>query len=201
MKPPSKPSQRSAVKLILGSAIAVLALGAVTTWWATRSQKTVEQPPTPAPITSPQTPLTQERAKIYWLDANQDDIAFSPSPFLAQRQLSEQEVLKSALSDLLTGTEDSQQYSEIPSNTRLLSMSIESDGVHLNLSEDFVSGGGSNSMISRLAQVLYTATSIEPSTQVWLEVSGEPLTLLGGEGIEIEQPLTRRQFEENFELQ
>ena len=201
MKPQSKSPQRSGVKLIVGSAITVLALGTVTTWWATRSQKTVEQPPTPAPITSPQTPLTQERATIYWLNANQDDIALSPSPFLAQSQLSEQEVVKSVLTNLLAGTQNAQQYTEIPNNTRLLSMNLKPDGIHLNLSEDFVSGGGSTSMISRLAQVLYTATSIEPSAQVWLEVSGEPLTLLGGEGIEIEQPLTRRQFEENFELQ
>ena len=201
MKPQSPPPQRSAAKLIFGAAIAALAIGTATTWWATRNQKVVEQPPTPAPIASPQTPLTQERAKIYWLGVNQDDIALSPSPFLAQQQLSEQEVLKSALTDLLAGTEDSQQYSEIPNNTRLLSMSLESDGIHLNLSEDFISGGGSISMMGRLAQVLYTATSIEPSAQVWLEVAGEPLTLLGGEGIEIEQPLTRRQFEENFELQ
>ena len=201
MKPQPTPPQRPVIRLILGAAIAVLALGTATTWWATRNQKAIKQPPTPAPIASPQNPLIQERATIYWLNAAQDDIALSPSPFLAQQQLSEQEVLKSALTDLLAGIQDSQQYSEIPNSTRLLSMSLEPDGIHLNLSEDFLSGGGSTSMIGRLAQVLYTATSIEPSAQVWLEVSGEPLTLLGGEGIEIEQPLTRRQFEENFELQ
>jgi spore germination protein GerM len=56
-------------------------------------------------------------------------------------------------------------------------------------------------MTGRLAQILYTATSIAPNSKLWLEVEGKPLEVLGGEGLEVSQPLDRRQFEQDFELQ
>jgi len=48
--------------------------------------------------------------------------------------------------------------------------------------------------------VLYTATSLDPEAKVWLEVQGEPLEYLGGEGVYIPQPLTRNEFQANYEL-
>jgi spore germination protein GerM len=55
-------------------------------------------------------------------------------------------------------------------------------------------------MTGRVAQVLYTASSLDPATKVWLEVEGKPLEVLGGEGLMIDQPLTRENFKKNFEL-
>ncbi|MEW5861695.1 MAG: spore germination protein, partial [Cyanobacteriota bacterium] len=59
---------------------------------------------------------------------------------------------------------------------------------------------GSASMTGRVAQILYTATSINPNTNVWIDVEGKRLEVLGGEGLVIDQPLTRQNFEKNFDL-
>jgi len=54
-------------------------------------------------------------------------------------------------------------------------------------------------MSSRVAQVLYTATSLQPNAKVWIDIEGKPLEVLGGEGLLLEQPLTGK-LRENFTL-
>ncbi|MBC6435773.1 spore germination protein, partial [Nostoc sp. HG1] len=42
--------------------------------------------------------------------------------------------------------------------------------------------------------------TLQPKAKVWIDVEGKPLEILGGEGLEIERPMTRQSFEENFSL-
>lgn len=56
-------------------------------------------------------------------------------------------------------------------------------------------------MIYRVAQILYTATSIDSQIPVFLSIEGRPLDRnypLGGEGLLLEYPLTRQQFHQDF---
>jgi len=53
-------------------------------------------------------------------------------------------------------------------------------------------------MSSRVAQVLYTATSLQPNAKVWIDIEGKPLEVLGGEGLLLEQPLTQESFEKTL---
>jgi hypothetical protein len=55
-------------------------------------------------------------------------------------------------------------------------------------------------MMSRVTQVLYTATSQNPGARVWISVEGRALEVLGGEGLILDQPLTRASFVPSFQL-
>jgi spore germination protein GerM len=121
-------------------------------------------------------------------------------PVLAQKSASDRDVLETALKRLLEGSQSVTYTTTIPSGTKLLSLKLAKDGIHLDLSQAFTTGGGSESMIGRLAQLLYTATSLDPKARVWIDVEGQPLEVLGGEGLMVDRPMTRQEFEENFQL-
>ncbi len=90
------------------------------------------------------------------------------------------------------------EVSTIPPTTKLISTTVKSDGIHIDLSKEFMEGGGSTSMQGRLAQILYTATERNTKARVWITIEGKKLETLGGEGIEVKQPLTRESFQREF---
>jgi spore germination protein GerM len=58
-------------------------------------------------------------------------------------------------------------------------------------------------MINRLTQVVYTATSLDPTALVYLSVDGQPLTEntpLAGEGLVVRYPIDRQQLTQDFPL-
>jgi spore germination protein GerM len=108
-----------------------------------------------------------------------------------------------ALEALLAGptAEDEGRLTEIPEGTRLLGVSIDDAGVlTADLSEEFGSGGGTLSMRVRLAQVVFTATQFPTVKGVLFAIEGNPITTLGGEGIVIDRPQTRADYEDETPL-
>jgi spore germination protein GerM len=82
-------------------------------------------------------------------------------------------------------------YSELPPPTTVLGVASTANGLVLNLSADFTSGGGTDSMGQRLNQLIATVEAAVPNTPVFLDVNGQRVTFIGGEGIEVPQPLKR----------
>lgn len=84
----------------------------------------------------------------------------------------------------------------LPDGTELLGVSIKNGVAHVDLSSEYGSGGGSLSMMARIAQVVYTATQFPTVKSVSFALDGTPITTLGGEGIVVEKPQTRANWVE-----
>lgn len=217
-------SRRISIGLLAGISTVLVLTGSATAWWrwnfASRNVDTktapanIESPavepsanaPAELPAaqvpepSSPSSPIEEQTAEIYWLDVDAEQFELVASPVALNADDEPSKALKATLEKLLEGPVESAAFSEIPEGTELREVTVEEDGVHIDLSRNFTGGGGSASMTGRLGQVIYTATSLEPNANVWISVEGEPLEVLGGEGLIVDQPMTRDNFEQNFTL-
>jgi spore germination protein GerM len=112
-------------------------------------------------------------------------------------------VLSAAFSQMLATSSITSESGAIPANTKLLSLKVKSNDIYVDLSREFLAGGGSASMIGRLNQVVYTATSLNPTGRVFISVEGQPLderNPLAGEGLMIRYPINRRELAEDFPM-
>lgn len=83
----------------------------------------------------------------------------------------------------------------IPDGTILLGLDIADGLATVDLSREFEAGGGSASMTARLAQVVYTLTQFPTVDRVAFKLDGEPVTVFSGEGIVLDGPTTREDYE------
>lgn len=90
--------------------------------------------------------------------------------------------------------EDHGLSSAVPANTLLLGLTIDDGLATIDLSREFETGGGSFSMLSRLAQVVYTLTQFDSVDRVQFRIDGEPVTVFSSEGIVLDEPVTRADF-------
>ena len=194
-------TRRIPIGIIASLSAAILAAGGGGAWWVWNSLTSSTPPPPTSsqPSESTQT-STEEKIQVYWLDDVNGQLKLVPTLVTLENAKTQREVLEAGFNRLLNGPDKGTAATTIPEGTTLRNLSVESDGVHVDLSQEFTSGGGSASMIGRLAQVIYTASSLDPTVKVWIDVEGKPLDVLGGEGILVDQPMTREDFEENFEL-
>ena len=108
-------------------------------------------------------------------------------------------VAAAALEGLLSGPTAEEAgigfSSAVPDGTELLGVTVEDQIATVDLSQEFGSGGGSLSMMARVAQVVFTVTQFPTVDAVEFEIEGAPVTALGGEGLLIGEPQTRADWE------
>ncbi len=85
--------------------------------------------------------------------------------------------------------------SEIPPDTKILSIREDSRNILIDLSSNFESGGGAESTYTRVRQLIKTANS-NTKLPVFLYVNGKQANVIGGEGVMIKQPLNERSLDE-----
>ncbi len=109
-------------------------------------------------------------------------------------------VARSAMNALLDPDAVLARYSQlstgIPSGTKLLGITIKNGVATVDFSSEFESGGGSASAAYRLGQVTYTLTQFPTVRAVLFQVEGRTVTTFGSEGIVLDGPQTRKDFED-----
>lgn len=109
-------------------------------------------------------------------------------------------VARAALEALLDGPTTEERAaglaSAIPEGTRLLDVSIADDVATVDLSGSFDDGGGSASMLGRVAQVVATLTRFPNVERVAFRLEGDPVEAIGGEGVLVDPPVGRLDVEE-----
>lgn len=107
-------------------------------------------------------------------------------------------VARGALHALLDGPDqlerDLGMRSEIPTGTNLLGVTVRDGEATVDFDARFESGGGSLSMMVRVAQVVFTLTQFETVQRVSIAINGQTVDAIGGEGIPARR-LTRADFE------
>ena len=117
---------------------------------------------------------------------------------VARAQKATPRIGTAALEALLAGPDPHEQAaavgSQIPAGTQLLGLSVDNGVATVDLTSEFESGGGSTSMNMRIAQVVYTLTQFPTVKGVLFELDGRRVDVLGGEGVIVDQPVTRKDF-------
>lgn len=199
----TQPKQPKTLFWFTGIAFFLLLAGTGAAWWSLQSLQPRPNTNQPTDI-SPQTPNTlANQPQLYWLNGSENaqgvEPFFVPRPLVVAQTLERSQLLQTALEQLFSQSPPATNSTAIPPQTQLLSLKVVDQNIYLDLSPQFTEGGGSESMIGRLGQVIYTATSLDPQGSVWISVAGQPLETLGGEGLMVSQPMTRQLFEQDFQ--
>lgn len=121
----------------------------------------------------------------------------------AGRTVTAPAVARGALEALLAGPNAAEKGagmgSAIPAGTRLLGITIDKGLGTVDVSKEFASGGGSLSMTTRVAQVVYTLTQFDTVERVTIRIDGREVEGIGGEGVPAKD-LTRDDFRDNTPL-
>lgn len=88
----------------------------------------------------------------------------------------------------------------IPADTLLLGVDIADGVATIDLSSEFEQGGGTFAMTSRLAQVVYTLTQFDTVDEVVFWIDGEVVTVFSGEGLLLDGPVDRSDYESALPL-
>lgn len=120
---------------------------------------------------------------------------------VAHRTVDKQETVgTAALEELLRGPSPEETAAglgtSIPEGTTLNGLTIEGGIATVDLSGEFDDGGGSLAMFTRLAQVVHTLTGFPTVEGVLFELDGEPVETFSSEGIVLDGPQTREDYED-----
>jgi germination protein M len=141
--------------------------------------------------------LNQRTSKIYFSRINSSDKLMLVS---VDRNVSYKDTpLTETISSLLKGPSENEKTKEvitnIPHNSKLISVSIKDNTAYVNFSKDFeYNTYGKDATVIQIKQIVYTATEFPNIKSVQILIDGKVIKYLGGEGVMINKPLSRSDF-------
>jgi spore germination protein GerM len=173
-----------------GPQISVTALPEETTTTATAPEST-----TTLPLQTTTTTVAEETMTItaYY---TRDEKICAAARVIPKTQQVGAAAMKALLEGPTAGEKAAGMFSAIPEGTTFLGLDIGDGIATVDLSKEFASGGGTLSMAMRLAQVVFTLTQFPTVEGVNFKLDGEPVEVFSGEGIILDHPVDRDDYEE-----
>ncbi len=142
-------------------------------------------------------PEEKETVYVYFLALDSDSNGIYKK---VQREVPAGEnKLEYAIKELLKGPnlveKSTGAYSEIPKTTQLINIKQNGNKIIINFNSDFQYGGGTDSIYSRMMQLIKTSLANTKNKKIYLYLDGKQANILGGEGIMVTQPLSEKSLE------
>jgi germination protein M len=174
--------------------------GAVSTAATTAPEQTTTTAPadtttTTAPSVTTSSTLTGDTTTIEVYFSRNEKIC-AATRIIAKTQLVGAAAMKALIQGPTSDERQAGMVSNIPDGTTFLGLDIANGVATVDLSKEYESGGGSLSMFMRLAEVVFTLTQFPSVEGVDFKLDGEPISVLGGEGIIIDHAMGRTDFED-----
>lgn len=147
-----------------------------------------EEPTTDEPTSEPEEPTGENVIVQAWFI---EDERVAPT----NHEIPATTAVGRAALEVLFTNEDGEETA-VPQGTELLGLTIESGIATVDLSGEFDDGGGSFSTQARLAQVVFTLTQFPTVSRVEFMIDGEAVETFSGEGIVLDHPQSRNDFED-----
>lgn len=189
--------------VILGMVLAVIAVryglsvmnpGEILPEEVTVSERTTQE----EEVEKPEVSVQKEYVNVFFIGQNEN----KEEVYKAVKREYDPDIdgtkLNFAINSLIAGPKPNERakgvYTEIPAGTDVISIKELPDKAIINLSYDFQTGGGTDSLYKRLYQLIKTARR-NSNVPVYLYIEGQKADVIGGEGIMLNQPLNDRSLD------
>ena len=158
----------------------------------------VQEKPTTTPEEQTQQPKEKVYVNVFFIGQDENNYEVYKAVKREYDETVDGVKIKFAIDSLIMGPKPEEKikgvYSEIPSGTRVISITERPEGVIINLSAAFEAGGGTDSIYKRIYQLIKTAKR-NTDKPVYLYIEGRKADVIGGEGIMLNQPLNENSLD------
>ncbi len=138
--------------------------------------------------------IAQREFYIFFLKFDRKNEKMSVLP--VKRQLSSFSPLQSSLMELIKGPDRNEKrngfLSAIPEDLKIRNIKVVGRNAVLDLNEAIETDANGEILLTRIDQLVYTATQFDGIDGVIIKVNGREKKFLGGEGLSISGPIQRR---------